>query len=103
MEKNCTTNFDASVKEIIEKLENAWDVKFCNQEFTTFCNADCRGHYGCGPFCPIYRTYETAKQQIKGGIRSKPNVLTDLTTGVKYIVIEGQRVLRCPTDSQIDN
>lgn len=100
MEKNCTTSFVASVKEIIEKLENAWDIKFCNQEFTTFCNADCRGHYGCGPFCPIYRTYETAKKQIKDGVRFKPSVLTDLTTGVKYIVIEGQRVLQLPLDSK---
>ena len=99
MEKNCTTSFVASVKEIIKKLENAWDIKFCNQEFTTFCNADCRGHYGCGPFCPVYQTYETAKQQIKDGARSKPNVLTDLTTGAKYIVIEGQRVLPLPIDS----
>lgn len=99
MEKICISSL-APVKEIIEKLESAWDIRFCNQEFTKFCNIDCRGRYAdCAPFCPVYRAYETAKQQIKDGIRSKPNVLTDLTTGVKYIVVEGQRVLPLPIGS----
>ena len=63
MEKIGTTSL-VPAKEIIEKLENAGDIRFCNQEFTKFCNIDCRGRYGCAPFCPVYKAWLTATQQL---------------------------------------
>lgn len=100
MKKVNTMKLAVPVEKTIEKLENAWSLRYCNQVFSGFCNNVCKGRFaGRCESCPIYQAYETAKQQIKDGIRSKPNVLTDLTTGVKYIVVEGQRVLPLPIGS----
>lgn len=73
MKKQYTMKLSISVEKTIEKLGNAWSLRFANQEFSKFCNNVCKGRYaGRCESCPVYQAYSTAIQQIKDGIRSKP-------------------------------
>lgn len=73
MKKNYTMTLAVPVERTIEKLETAWSLKFANQTFSGFCNNVCKGRYaGRCESCPVYQAYELAKQQIKDGVRSRP-------------------------------
>ena len=73
MKKVNTMKLAVPVERTIEKLENAWSLRFANQVFSGFCTNVCKGRYaGRCESCPVYQAYELAKQQIKDGVRSKP-------------------------------
>ena len=73
MKKVNTMKPAVPVERTIEKLENAWSLRFANQVFSGFCTNVCKGRYaGRCESCPVYQAYELAKQQIKDGVRSKP-------------------------------
>lgn len=73
MKKQYTMKLAVPVEKTIEKLENAWSLRFANQVFSNFCTNVCKGRFaGRCESCPVYQAYETAKQQIKDGVRSKP-------------------------------
>lgn len=73
MKKNYTMTLAVPVERTIKKLETAWSLKFANQTFSGFCNNVCKGRYaGRCESCPVYQAYELAKQQIKDGVRSRP-------------------------------
>ena len=73
MKKVNTMKLAVPVERTIEKLENAWSLRFANQVFSGFCTNVCKGRFaGRCESCPVYQAYELAKQQIKDGVRSKP-------------------------------
>jgi hypothetical protein len=73
MKKNYTMKLAVPVEKTINKLEEAWSLRFANQTFSGFCNNVCKGRYaGHCESCPVYQAYELAKQQIKDGVRSRP-------------------------------
>ena len=73
MKKVNTMKLAVPVERTIEKLENAWSLRFANQVFSGFCTNVCTGRYaGRCESCPVYPAYELEKQQIKDGVRSKP-------------------------------
>ena len=73
MKKVNTMKLAVPVERTIEKLENAWSLRFANQVFSGFCTNVCKGRYaGRCESCPVYQAYELAKQQIKDGVRSRP-------------------------------
>ena len=73
MKKVNTMKLAVPVERTIEKLENAWSLRFANQVFSGFCTNVCKGRFaGRCESCPVYQAYELAKQQIKDRVRSKP-------------------------------
>ena len=73
MKKQYTMKLAVPVEKTIEKLETAWSLRYCNQVFSGFCNNVCKGRFaGKCESRPVYQAYETAKQQIRDGVRSKP-------------------------------
>ena len=73
MKKVNTMKLAVPVEKTIEKLGNAWSLRYCNQVFSSFCTNVCKGRFaGRCESCPVYQAYELAKQQIKDGVRSKP-------------------------------
>ena len=73
MKKVNTMKLAVPVERTIEKLENAWSLRFANQVFSGFCTNVCKGRYaGRCESCPVYQAYALAKQQIKDGVRSQP-------------------------------
>lgn len=72
MKKQYTMKLAIPVERTITKLEEAWSLRFCNQVFSQFCNNVCKGRFaGKCESCPVYQAYETAKQQIRDGVRSR--------------------------------
>lgn len=73
MKKVNTMKLAIPVERTIEKLSTAWSLRFANQVFSNFCTNVCKGRFaGKCESCPVYQAYETAKQQIKDGVRSRP-------------------------------
>ena len=73
MKKQYTMRLSVSVERTISKLEEAWSLRFANQVFANFCANTCKGRYaGKCEQCPVYQAHATAVQQIRDGVRSKP-------------------------------
>lgn len=73
MKKQYTMRLSVSVEKTISKLEEAWSLRFANQVFSNFCTNVCKGRFaGKCESCPVYQAYETAKQQIRDGVRTRP-------------------------------
>lgn len=73
MKKNYTMTMAVPVQKTIDKLNEAWSIKFCNVTLGNFCSQVCKGRY-CGTCdsCPVNQAYQLAIQQIRDGVRSKP-------------------------------
>ena len=73
MKKNYTMTLAVPVQKTIDKLNGAWSIKFCKITLGNFCSQICKGRY-CGTCenCPVNQAYLTAIQQIKDGVRSRP-------------------------------
>lgn len=81
MKKVNTMKLAVPVEKTISKLEEAWSLRFANQVFSNFCTNVCKGRFaGRCESCPVYQAYELAKQQIKDGVRSRPEY-TDCSIG----------------------
>lgn len=73
MKKQYTMRLSVPVEKNISKLEEAWSLRFANQVFSNFCTNVCKGRFaGKCESCPVYQAYETAKQQIRDGVRTRP-------------------------------
>lgn len=73
MKKVNTMKLAVPVEKTISKLNEAWSIKFCNVTLGNFCSQVCKGRY-CGTCdtCPVNQAYKLAIQQIKDGVRSRP-------------------------------
>lgn len=73
MKKVNTMKLAVPVEKTINKLNEAWSIRYCKLTLGNFCTQVCKGRY-CGTCenCPINQAYEVAIQQIKDGVRSKP-------------------------------
>ena len=73
MKKQYTMTMAVPVQKTIDKLNEAWSIKFCKVTLGNFCSQVCKGRY-CGTCenCPVNQAYELAIQQIRDGVRSKP-------------------------------
>lgn len=76
MKKNYTMTMAVPVQKTIDKLNEAWSIKFCNVTLGNFCSQVCKGRY-CGTCdsCPVNQAYQLAIQQIRDGVRSSLNML----------------------------
>lgn len=73
MKKQYTMRLSIPCQKALEKLETAWSLRFANQVFSNFCTNVCKGRFaGKCESCPVYQAYETAKQEIQEGKRSRP-------------------------------
>lgn len=73
MKKVNTMKLAVPVERTIEKLESAWSLKYANQIHSNFCANVCKGRFaGSCESCPVFQAHELAVQQIKDGVRSKP-------------------------------
>lgn len=76
MKKQYTMKLSVSCEKVISKLETAWSIKFCNVELGKFCSGVCKGAYaGSCDSCPVNQAYRAAVQQIKDGVRHRPEVI----------------------------
>ena len=73
MKKVNTMKLAVPVERTIEKLETAWSLKYANQIHSNFCANVCKGRFaGSCESCPVFQAHELAVQQIRDGVRSKP-------------------------------
>lgn len=73
MKKVNTMKLAVPVERTIEKLESAWSLKYANQIHSNFCANVCKGRFaGSCESCPVFQAHELAVQQIREGVRSRP-------------------------------
>lgn len=73
MKKVNTMKLAVPVERTIKKLETAWSLKYANQVHSNFCANVCKGRFaGSCESCPVFQAHELAVQQIRDGVRSRP-------------------------------
>ena len=73
MKKINTMKLAVPVERTIEKLNEAYSLRYANLVFSRFCANVCKGRYaGRCETCPVYQAHSLAVQQIKDGVRSRP-------------------------------
>ena len=78
MKKVNTIKLAVPVERTIEKLSTAWSLKYANQVHSNFCANICKGMFaGSCESCPVFQAHELAVQQIRDGVRTRPEYMNE--------------------------